>query len=141
MTYPCVLNFFKNNYKYIIKFVIVGALTFILNITLVWFFYSLFSIQYQLSISYAYALTTCAHFFLNRVFTFRSREQSIAHHGLKYFVMIIVNYLITFGVTTLMVDVFQTSPYVGIVFSTACIAFSSFGLMRFFVFPHSKVNL
>jgi len=141
MSFLNILGGFKNNYKYLIKFVIVGALTFGLNIMLVWFFYSFSSIQYQRSISYAYVLTTCVHFFLNRIFTFGRGEQSIAHHGLKYVVMLSVNYSITLGVTTLMVDVFQTTPYVGIVFSTVCVAFSSFGLMRFFVFPHSKVNL
>jgi putative flippase GtrA len=141
MPYLLILRGIKNNYKYLIRFVMVGIFTFLLNMTLVWFFYGFFSVQYQWSITHAYVLTTCVHFILNKTFTFGHGMRSISGHGLKYAVMLIINYLLTLGITTLMVDVFQTTPYVGIVVSTMCVAFSSFGLMRYFVFPHSKVNL
>jgi len=136
-----IIVLLKSNYTYLYRFITVGAATFLLNLSLVWLFYGYFLVNYQLAISYAYVLTTLVHFLLNRSFTFGRRQDSISHHSLRYAVMLVFNYCITFGVTTVLVNIFKFNPYFSVVSSTICIALSSFLLMRYFVFSHSKVNL
>ena len=133
-----MLNIFSlyciKNYKFIFKFCLVGFGTFILNLGFVWIFFDLIGFGYKLSITCAYVLTTITHFFLNKFFTFKSVSEGIVLHGVKYILMLLMNYLITIGISAVIVGFFKQTPYISITFSTLFIASFSYLFMRHFVF-------
>lgn len=122
----------------LIRFCIVGSSTFVLNLSLVWLFYGKVKLDYRIAISCAYFITVIAHFMLNRSFTYRHEGGSVFPHTAKYGMMLFANYLITLGITTATVELLGLTPYYGIVFSVFVTAFSSFLLMKHFVFARKK---
>ncbi len=116
------------------RFGIVGVVTFALNYSLVWVFYGLFGLHYGPAVTIAYIITVLAHFILNRVFTYNSAGSAILNHMTKYGVMLGINYLITLGISVGTVELLALTPYHGVVFATFVTAFSSFFLMKHFVF-------
>lgn len=60
------------------------------------------------------------------------------HDTTKYLIMLFANYLITLSVTTVTVELLRLNPYFGIVFSTFATTFSSFLLMKHFVFVREE---
>jgi len=71
---------------------------------------------------------------LNRTFTYGHEGGSAIPNTAKYGIMLVVNYLITLSVTTVTFELLGLTPYYGIVFATFGTAFSSFLLMKHFVF-------
>jgi putative flippase GtrA len=138
--YLFLSNYSKKNYKFIIKFIIVGVLTFTLNLIFLWFFYSYLKANYVVAISFAYVLTVAIHFVLNRNFTFQKKQSSIAVQGLRYAFLLGGNYLSTIAIGWLVVGLFQLTPYVSVLLSTAIISISNFLLMKNFVFLQFRVR-
>lgn len=120
------------------KFVIVGVVTFVLNFMLVWLFYGRAGLDYRIAVTCAYFLTVVAHFMLNRSFTYNHVSGGAILATTKYVMMLLINYLITVSVAAITVELFGLTPYYGIVFSTFFTAFSSFLLMKHFVFVRKE---
>ena len=118
----------------------VGILTFTLNIILLWFFYSYMKANYVVAISFAYVLTVVLHFILNRNFTFQIKQSSIPLQGLRYTFLLGGNYLSTMAIGWLVVGLFQLTPYVSVLLSTAIISISNFLLMKNFVFLNFRAR-
>lgn len=122
----------------LIRFIIVGLVTFGLNLLMVWLFYGKVALDYRMAVSYAYFITVVAHFLLNRTFTYRHKAGSVAHATAKYFLMLFVNYGLTFSISTATVEYLRLTPYHGVIFSTFGTALSSFLLMKHFVFVQKE---
>lgn len=122
----------------LVRFGIVGVATFALNFFLVWLFYGRVGLGYQLAVTYAYFITVVAHFTLNRSFTYGIAGGSAIPDTAKYGMMLLINYLITLSVATVTVELLRLTPYYGIVFATLATAFSSFLLMKHFVFVQKE---
>lgn len=129
-----MLSYIRFHRWQLFRFGIVGLATFVLNFFLVWLFYGKARLDYRIAVSCAYMITVVAHFFLNRSFTYGQEGGSVVPDTAKYGIMLMANYLITLSVTTATVELFGLTPYYGIVFSTFATAFSSFLLMKHFVF-------
>ena len=128
------IKYFLNNKEKLLRFTVVGVATFILNISLVRFFYGFLQIDYKFSATYAYALTLCLHFLLHRFFTYGSVGGKIQSDSLRYSLVPIINYFITLVITFLTVEFINLTPYHGVFLSTLFTAVSSFLLMNHFVF-------
>lgn len=122
----------------LVRFIIVGLATFALNIFLVWLFYGKAGIDYRLAATYAYFITVVVHFILNRSFTYRQEGSTLFPDTVKYCLMLFSNYIITLSVTTVTVELFLLTPYHGTIFSTFITAFSSFLLMKYYVFAQKE---
>jgi putative flippase GtrA len=129
-----IISYFQLHRDQILRFGIVGVVTFILNYTLVWLFYGLFAMDYRVAVTFAYVITVVIHFILNRTFTYKKGESFIMGHLGKYGGMLAVNYFIMLSVSMSTVELCRLTPYHGIVFATCVTAFSSFFLMKYFVF-------
>jgi len=113
---------------------LVGGITFCLNIGLTWAFLSQLKFDYKIAISIAYIFTVAVHFSFNKFFTFDSGEHPIIADGIRYALMLFLNYLITLILSIICVEVFEFGAYIGIIFSTVLIASLNYLLMRHFVF-------
>ena len=127
-------KYLNKNSNFILRFILVGCVTFCLNICLTWVFYDGLNIDYKIAISIAYGFTVVMHFSLNKFFTFNSAKHSIVNDGIRYALMLLVNYLVTLVLSIIFVGMFGLSPYLSIMISTIVIASSSFLLMRHLIF-------
>lgn len=135
MSYAMIFNYFVFHRAYILRFVLVGIITFAINNLFFWIFNSYFKFNYQVSITFSYFLTVASHFLLNHFFTYGGQADKEIFSALpRYLSMLALNYLITFSIVSLTVELLGLSPYFGIIFSTAGTAVSSFLLMNHFVF-------
>jgi putative flippase GtrA len=110
----------------------------VLNLCLVWLFYGKALLDYRIAVSCAYFITVVAHFLLNRSFTYGQTGGAIALDTVKYGIMLLANYLITLSITTATVELARLTPYYGIIFSTLVTAFTSFLLMKHYVFVRKE---
>lgn len=134
-----LFNYLKNNRSYIIRFILVGLVTFSINNLFFWFFNGYLQFNYQLSITFSYFLTVASHFCLNNFFTFSGQVEKVILAALpRYLLMLGLNYSITLSVVALTVELIGISPYFGIVFSSAATAISSFLVMNHFVFRRGR---
>jgi putative flippase GtrA len=120
------------------KFAFVGVVTFGVNFFMFHVFYGLAHLDYRVSVSLAYALTVISHFVLHRFFTFNAADQRLVHAS-KYFAMLGLNYAITLTVVWVVVRVIGSSPYFGVIASTAATACTSFLVMKYFVFESTGI--
>lgn len=131
------LNFFKTHQLQLMIFIIIGVVTFCINMGSFHIFYALAHLDYKLAVSIAYILTFISHFLLHRTFTFSAADQKMVHGAWKYVFMLGINYTSLLIVMWFVVDILNGSPYVGLIFSTGITAFTSFFIMKYFVF-HSN---
>jgi len=130
-----IFNYFMCNRAYILRFLVVGLTTFGINNLFFWIFNGYLRFNYQISISFSYFLTVVSHFLLHHFFTYGGRVDKEIYGALpRYFLMLTLNYLITFTIVSLTIELLALSPYFGIIFSTMATAISSFLLMNHYVF-------
>jgi len=122
------------NRNLIVRFGLVGIITFILNYFFVWLFYGVFILDYRVAVTLAYIVTVMTHFVLSRTFTYKINKTPITHHLWRYGLMLTINYLLSISISIVTVVAFGLSPYFGVVFATIAIACLSFVLMKYFVF-------
>jgi putative flippase GtrA len=137
--WPKIFSYISNHKWQIIRFGIVGAATFGLNFSLVFLFYGKVGLEYRIAVTCAYVITICFHFLLNRSFTYRRLDGGVGSDTVKYGISVIANYLITLIITSATVELLGLTPYFGITFSALATAFSSFLLMKYFVFVRKQV--
>lgn len=128
------LNYFLTHYLQIIKFVAVGITTFFINLCFFHLFFGLLKIDYQIAISMSYLITVLSHFTLHRFFTFNVKNQFLTGNAVKYLGMLGLNYVGTLTAMWCVVNIAKYSPYFGVLASTGMTAFTSFFVMKYFVF-------
>lgn len=118
----------------LMKFAHVGFLLFGVNFLIFHLFYGLFHLDYRISISIAYATGVLLHFALHRKYTFRASSQQLAQTAGKYFLMLLLNYLLTLAVSWFVVEVGRLPPSFTVVASTTVTTGTGFFMMKYFVF-------
>jgi putative flippase GtrA len=78
-----------------LTYLVVGGLTSIIYFGFIAVCVGLLNMSYPIGIGVAYALAVSFHFFANRNFTFRSTTANIFSQGLRYVIVLILNYLLT----------------------------------------------
>jgi putative flippase GtrA len=124
----------------LLRFGVVGVATFALNMFCVWVFYGVAKIEYRISVSLAYMITVMTHFGLNRSFTYKVSGGGVFSDTFRYVIVLFINYLITLGVVSAVVEFMKVSVYYGVIASTFATASSSFFLMKHFVFARKEVS-
>ena len=131
------LSFFKP----FIKYGIVGASTALIYFALMWILDVFFGFTYFIVITLAYLIATIFHFFLNKYFTFNVSEGFFYRQITRYFIILILNYVITLFIVTICVKIFHLSPYLGVCFSLLITMFLGFILGRYWIFESKKEAL
>jgi len=132
-----ILNFLNSHKLQLTIFIIVGVVTFCINLGSFHIFYAIAQLDYKLAASIAYVITVICHFLMHRTFTFAAADQKVVHGLWKYLFMLGLNYTTLLIVMWFFVDILKVSPYFGLIASTGLTAFTSFFMMKYFVF-HSK---
>jgi putative flippase GtrA len=135
-----IYYYYSNNRKKLLKFCIVGMMTYLLNNLLFYLFNSILSIQYQASLSLAYFPTVICHFLIHKFITFEDKNaKKIPVNIIKYLIMLFINFIVSLFVVTTCVEIIGVSPYWGLLVSTIFTAIISFTTMNHFVFKRAGV--
>ena len=129
-----VITYFKQHRIQILRFAVVGIITFILYYFLFWLFFGLLILNYRLAITFAYIITVITHFTLHRLYTYRKGKSPILGHLGRYGTMLAINYATTLIITIATVEIVNQSPYFGVFIATCITTFLNFIIMKYFVF-------
>lgn len=127
-------QFISTNKKSFLFFLLVGALTAVLYFGSFTFFWKLLGISYQYALAIAYTLSVTFHFGANRNITFKNNEANFSHQVIKYILMTIGNFFITFIVVNFVVEILNFSPYIGITCAICTTVWTGYFISRFWVF-------
>lgn len=120
------------------RFVIVGVLTFVVNVIVFKFFYTFLEFSSDFAISVAYFLQLIAHYVLSKIFTFRAGGIKHIRCLPRYVLMVIVNYLLTVSNLSIVETFMHIDPVYSIFLSACTNAVSSFLIMNNFVFRNKS---
>jgi len=129
-----ILNYLQQNKWSVISFLTVGGLTAILYFSLFSFFFEFMTWAYPKAISISYIFALLFHFNANRYFTFKGHGHSVLPHAIKYLCMIGLNYVVTLGITYIVVENMHLSPYFGLVISIAVTMNIGYFLSRYWIY-------
>lgn len=129
------LQYYVTHRKSILLFLFVGFLSAAVNFGTFTVLWKWVGLNYKVAVSFAYVLSVIVHFVVNRKLTFQSDHTHFLLQMPRYLTMILINYLITLGITRIVVEVLHLSPYLGILFSIGVTINVSFLMLRYWVFP------
>lgn len=97
-----------------VKFSIVGGTTAVIYfLVMVAVDYSI-GLNYIISVSIAFFVSTAFHYLMNMCFTFRAVAKPLGRQVFRYIVMLLMNYLITIVVVNFCVERLCLSAYTGV---------------------------
>lgn len=128
----------KPAYRYARSFVafsLVGAGTAGVYFITLAIFLELLRIDYRLAVSVSYFSGVMFHFFMNKLFTFKTKTpQAFVGQAFRYPVLVGVNYVLTIFVVTLTVERLNYAPYVGVLFSMGLTVVTGYLMARYWIF-------
>lgn len=134
-----IILFFLKNKQSVFIFLTIGFLTFILYLALFTLLWEIFNLHYRFSISIAYITSVFFYFFSHRYFTFQSKNAPILNQFIKFIVMTMISYLITFVTMHVIVEILKLTPYIGLFLATAITIGFSYLLMFLWVFKKKVI--
>ena len=93
------------------RYLLVGAVTAILYFAAIAFCIESLFLGYRFSVSVAYFSAVTFHFMANRTFTFAAQNRPVRGQISRYVIILLVNYMITLGVISFMVNQLSISHY------------------------------
>jgi len=125
----CTTHFYE-----IGRFVVVGFAIFVVNFGSFSALHYKLHLDYRIAASAAYVIAVICHFTANKLFTFSASGQQLTQNLPRYGVMLTFNYVVTLVAFWLTVRLIGAPPHYGVVVASAGTAFSSFFIMKYFVF-------
>ncbi len=114
---------------------LVGLFTMGVYFVLFFLIFALLNYDYRYAVSISYLAAVIFHFTSNKLITFRRNDVLGAGVQLaRYFVLVIVNYLITIFIVGIAVELFAYPPYVGILLAILATVISGYMISKFWVF-------
>lgn len=122
-----------------LRYLLVGASTAILQFIALAFFLEKVGFDYKIAAAFAVVVSVIFHFFANRYVTFGIEGSLQLGQIIRYLGVVLVNLLLTVGVTTLTVEVLRMDVYVGTVFSIMCTVLIGYVGSKYWVFVNTGV--
>lgn len=120
-----------------IRYVMVGGSAFVLDFGTLWALKSGVGLPAWLAAACAYILSTLYSFMLQRKFTF-SADLGVGNSAVRYGILLLVNLVLTSAIVEGF-DYFLDLYLVGKIVSTAAMTMWNFPIMKYWVYPPSKV--
>ena len=128
-----ILTFLMNNRNELLKFAFVGFTLFLLSNIMYLLLKNVLSINYLYSIGLTNIISMFIHYLLNKNFTYNYK--SINYINLfKYLIYIFLNYIFSLMLSYIFVSILSFNSNYLIFYTTPVTMFSSYLLMKFFVF-------
>ena len=117
-----------------LTYLVVGGVTAFIYFSFVALSVEILKLDYRLGVSIAYVLAVSFHFVVNRKFTFHASDQRIIQQSIRYFGVLVINYLITVGVVWFFVGQLGASAYLGAAMSILVTVGLGYFASKFWVF-------
>jgi putative flippase GtrA len=101
----------KSNFHYFIIYLIIGTVTFFVDMGSFLTFIYLFKVYRPISSSIAFLLGLVCHFTLNKYLNFKSFERLIHHQIRTYILVVFINLLVTVIVIEIICILFRLPPF------------------------------
>lgn len=133
-------QFLKDNFDSMSAFILVGGATLILYTIILEVLFHYLKLNFYFSITIAYISAVLFHFFSNRLFVFKVRDQNIKPHFLKYSIVLVVNYLITLILMYIAVKLLSLPTFFGVVASTGTTMTSNYFIFKYWTFVNNNIK-
>lgn len=118
----------------VVYFLLVGFFTAVIYFLLFSLLWELLHINYKVAVSVGYTSGVLFQFIMNRQLTFKRSDKNIWGQGLKFIVLLVINYILTIYIVSWSVESIHLSPYLGIVISVGVTVFVGFLFSKFWVY-------
>jgi len=135
-----VRSYLTTHVREIVRFVVVGISIFLINFLTFAFVHYKIGLDYPAAATAGYGVGIICHFTLNKLFTFEAGTQVLAQNLPRYALMLAFNYGITLVAFWLTVRIIAAPAHFGVVVASASTAFSSFFVMKYFVFQPASAG-
>ncbi|BEH02122.1 hypothetical protein brsh051_14030 [Brooklawnia propionicigenes] len=124
--------------RQVVRYGLVGGSAFLLDFGMLWALRSGLGLPAWLAAAFSYIVATLYSFTLQRKFTF-SADLNVGNSALRYGILLVVNMVLTSAIVEAF-DYFLDLYLVGKVVSTVAMTMWNFPIMKFWVYPQSKVS-
>ena len=120
--------------KEFIRFLLIGCLTFFINIIVIFIAKDILGLNYKLSVAIGFIAIVLFNFFGNKIFTFRTKSHG---NGKKQFCKYLIYVLFYYALTILIIDFmkgYNINFYIIMILSTALLILINFLIQKIFIF-------
>jgi putative flippase GtrA len=117
-----------------VTYLVVGGFTALIYFCLFYFSFESLGLDYRVSATIAYIFAVGFHFLSNRKFTFKISSVGYVAQGVRYLVILLINYLITILVLATLFDRFELNVYLSSVLSVGFTVLIGYFASKFWVF-------
>ncbi len=121
----------------ILKYLVVGGITFFLYYLFIWLFFNYLEYSYLTAISLSYFIAVSIHFLLNRNLTFNANKSDVKLHLIKYSFITLFNYSIQFSIIYVGYNLLSVNLYISCFIGIIVTIISGYFLMDIWVFKRS----
>jgi putative flippase GtrA len=133
-----VLEYARAHASQLIRFVLIGAILAMLNLSFLYCLRRLLHLSDPIAITVMYILGALMHFPAHRWITYGAQDQPIRPQGLRYAIMLVCNFVLMQTIVGLASRV-SISPYIAVMVSTGCTMVFNFLVMTHIVFAKRRL--
>lgn len=117
-----------------LRFLLVGGVSALVQFLVLALCLQLLDFGYLPSSAVAYVTSVAFHFLANRYFTFRLNGTPSLTEVRRYVAIVVLNFIVTMTITTLTVEIFNLTPYIGTIFSIVATVGITFVSGKYWIF-------
>lgn len=129
---------YEASYKELLNYSVVGAVTGFLYFGAIIFATEILNLEYRIAVSVSYVIAVSFHFIANREFTFAAYDGVVRKQLIRYLIVLLLNYLITIGVVTYLVDILFCSHYLAAIIAIGTTVAVGYIASKFWVFSEKE---
>jgi putative flippase GtrA len=129
-----ILKYIIKNKTEIFNFGLTGLTSFIFNYSIFYYLSQIIGMSANISATYAFWIAAIWHFSLNKVLTFRAKNQRLISNLIKYSLLLIINYGLTLLSLYIIVNFTKLNLTINVYISTISNALCSYFFMKYIVF-------
>lgn len=119
-------------------YLVVGGLTALIYFGFIALGVEILELDYRIAVSVAYVFAVSFHFLANRKFTFRVVDNRVIRQSIRYLGVLMINYLITISIVSLLVGKHGVSTYLSAAVSIVVTVGIGYLASKFWVFRNKE---
>lgn len=119
-------------------YLVVGGLTALIYFGFIALGVEILELDYRIAVSAAYVIAVSFHFLSNRKFTFRVADSRVIRQSIRYMSVLMINYLITISIVSLLVGKHGVSTYLSAAVSIVVTVGIGYLASKFWVFRNKE---
>lgn len=121
------------NKKSFLTFLLAGVGTTSIYFSLFSLFWYVLHLNHIIAVSVAFICAATFQFFTNRRVTFKVKNQNLSPQLVKYFALIIINYLLTVCIVQICMSILD-APFLGLILASGTTTITGYLLFRYWIF-------